>query len=36
MFDRFKSLRFEDIRQQLTPNNKNSGGGVIIWGGAVF
>ena len=32
MFDRFNNLRFEDIRYNLTPNNENSGGWVIIWG----
>ena len=36
MFDRFKNLRFEHIRQKSTPNNKNFGGGYYLGGGTVF
>ena len=31
MFDRFKKLRFEHIRQKRTPNNKNFGGAFFFF-----
>ena len=34
MFDKFRRVRFEDIRYKPTPNNKSSGGGII--GGTPF